>query len=617
MDLVEAAASSRAICRECASSIRLGEPRFGHSVLTDEGRRVRWRHLACAAQAMPRALRRALELDEWRSVPAADRDELRELIERALTRPMREDSALSELSAGRSSSAMAAAAVLEPAHDADELEPERARAWVLADTLQARGDPRGEQLALELAVEHTDDPAAARALQRELHGCRQRTPPSVAASRQLRLRWIGGFLRGAFPQARAQLQALLAADEAQTLERLRLDFAPQDELAAMVERVVERGVPLDAVELRHARHRRLDPLTALDGLTRLRVGDHFSGACLRALPQLRALSLRGRVELGPRGLDADELDELELRDLDVPDASLLAGLSQRLPRLRRLHVRGQLEPGSIASLLDGLRGATSLRTLALAELPVRDLSPLLALPELRCLDLTPAQLDAVDELAALDGLTHLALRGSKVGELGPLRALERCRHLALLGTRTTGLARLRRLPRLRSLALEGGDMHRTTGLERLTKLEQLSLTHVANLDLDQLTALERLDTLVLRPGGARPWQLERLAQLPVLRRLRAPLQLLERAKPRARGRALAGIEVLALDGSGLPSRGLLRALPRLRRIILPGRDPVELARFAEANPELGVFGELPPRDVLDRIDRFDWRALGWLPPGHT
>ena len=188
MDVVEAAASTRAICRECASAIRIGEPRFGTSVSTDEGRRVRWRHLACAAQAMPRALRRALDLDGWRPVPEVDRDELRDLIERALSRPVREDSALSELSAGRSSSAMAAAAVLEPAHDADELEPERARAWVVADTLQAQGDPRGELLALELASHHTDDPEAARALQREHHACWKRNRPALAGSKQLRLR---------------------------------------------------------------------------------------------------------------------------------------------------------------------------------------------------------------------------------------------------------------------------------------------------------------------------------------------------------------------------------------------------------------------------------------------
>ena len=443
--------------------------------------------------------------------------------------------------------------------------------------------------------------------------CRHRHLQGPEASKQLRLRWIGGFLRGAFALDRAQLAAVLADEAARTLERLRLDFSPQDELEQLVALALEHGVELDALELRHARYRDLGPLAKLERLRRLRVGDRLYADDLAALPQLHGLSLRGRVRFGRRGLPiVPGLEVLELRELQRSGPALLEGLGQ-LRSLRTLTIHGPLEPEASGVLATALRDASTLEALVVPELELRDLSWLPSQTKLHTLELAPANLNALDQLAVLTELERLALRGSKVGELGALRALEHCRHLALIGTRTTGLARLRRMPRLRSLALEGGDMNRITGLDTLPELEQLSLTRVANLDLDQLTSLEQLDTLVLRPGGARPWQLDRLGTLPKLRRLSAPLELLERAKPRERARALAQIEVAELDGAGLPSAGLLRALPRLRRLILRDRDPVELARFADANPELAVFGELPPRDVLDRVDPFDWRTLGWVP----
>src|SRR5690606_41565252 len=69
---IEAAAHVRAVCRECGAAIEPGQPRFGGEEGPEGARRPRWRHLACAAQAMPDALLRALEFGGWRSV-AKDR----------------------------------------------------------------------------------------------------------------------------------------------------------------------------------------------------------------------------------------------------------------------------------------------------------------------------------------------------------------------------------------------------------------------------------------------------------------------------------------------------------------------------------------------------------------
>src|SRR5690606_40295744 len=84
MAIVEASSSSRAVCRECGSTIEAGEPRYGQDEGSPDARRTRWRHLACAARAFPEALLRALELGGWRAVPDDDHDELRALIDRAI-----------------------------------------------------------------------------------------------------------------------------------------------------------------------------------------------------------------------------------------------------------------------------------------------------------------------------------------------------------------------------------------------------------------------------------------------------------------------------------------------------------------------------------------------------
>ncbi|PRQ00609.1 Internalin-A precursor [Enhygromyxa salina] len=567
---------------------------------------------------MPDALLRALELGGWPSVPDDDHAELRALIERARSGQLSEPSgasislasasisgSLRPRQAERSSSAMAAAAVLEPAHDAEQLSPEQARAWVFADALQARGDGRGELLALELAAEHTDDPAHARLLQREHRACWRSFAAPLRASRSLRLRWVGGFLLGAHPQDQHELHRLLASPAAAELERVRVDFCTQEELERLVGAARAHARPLAVIELPNSRLSGLGPLTTLDSLRLLRVGDRFNPAVLARLRGLRGLALLGADQAGAEALAA--APALELLDLTRVDLGRLDGLAARLPSLRRLSLeRVDLDRG-----LGCLAGAEQLETLRLPESPLRELGPLPELPRLRELLVTPGNLRLVRELGALTKLERLALSGNNVGELDTLTKLEACEHLALRGARTTALSRLRHLPRLRSLSIVGGDMRRSSGLERLIELEQLSLAKLANLDLGALANFERLDTLVLAPGGRRPKQLETLATLPKLRRLSAPLELIASA-PRP-ARVLANIEVLELGDAGVPPPSLLRQLPKLRRLLLPGRDPLELERVAKQHPELAVFGETAPRDLLERRDPFDWRNVGWAP----
>ncbi|MFO7568050.1 MAG: hypothetical protein R6X02_35740 [Enhygromyxa sp.] len=607
MALVEASSSSRAICRECGSTIEAGEPRYGQDEGSPDARRTRWRHLACAAQAFPEALLRALELGGWEAVPEDDHEELRGLIDRAITAPQSSGARSqqpAEPRAARSNSAMAAAAVLEPAHEAAELSPARDRAWVLADSLQVRGDPRGELLALELAAEHTDDPLQARTLWREHHACQRAHPPALRASASLRLRWIGGFLLGGYPRDQRELHRLLASPAASSLARVRVDFCTHEELTRLVDVAKAHRRPLSVVDLPSSRSSDLRALAGLERLVSLRIGGRFDPAALTELTQLRSLSVVLGEELGVAELEplAAELETLELRELQ---AARLEGLGRRLPGLRRLTLAGARFDGEPELLCDAL----GLRALRMPDSPLRSLGPIAELPELRELELVPGKLHLLAELGALTGLERLALAGSKVDELEPLAALRACERLSLIATRVTRLEPLASLPRLRDLALEGGDLRRISGLERLTGLERLLLARVANVDLAALLGFERLHTLVLDPGGARPRSLDSLASLPSLRRLSLPVELLgELWTPQ---RVLANIEVLELSGDRLPEIGRVARLPRLRKLLLPERDPKDVQWFAERLPKLRVVGELAPLDRLGRRDPFDWRSVDW------
>lgn len=62
--IIEEAKSGRAACRTCKKPIAKGELRFGEeydSQFAEGGSSHRWHHLACAAGALPDALRSALE----------------------------------------------------------------------------------------------------------------------------------------------------------------------------------------------------------------------------------------------------------------------------------------------------------------------------------------------------------------------------------------------------------------------------------------------------------------------------------------------------------------------------------------------------------------------------
>jgi hypothetical protein len=647
MGFLHASTSSAALCRECGAAIRMGELRFGNE--EGEARRLRWLHVGCAAESLPDALFRALELGGWQAVPKADHYELRRLMVDARERDAvsqgpshaghDHDESASLWSPGwlrglwqRYSSKVTAPWATRGSSTATAVEPSRAnpstdallaskrdlvltpeleRAWVFADALQSRGDPRGELLALDLAAALATDSTEARALQSSAHVTWKRIGPSVAgslrASPALRLCWRGGFLLGARPRGGAEISGLLASPAARSLARIRVEFCTQEELARLVAGVVGHRRPLVELDLPDSRLSDLSGLCEIDTLRALRVGDRFDPQLLDRLPELRALGLDGRDQPSARELAA--APQLERLELVGPRPGDLEGLARHLPRLRELTVMGMKTGMSASEGPRFLAGAERLERLRLPDTPIRSLAELPALPRLRALSLVPANLPLVRELGRLRGLERLALIGGKVGELDSIAALDRLEHLGLSATRVSDLTPLRSLPQLRSLVLDGGDLRRMAGLAELG-LERLELLRLANVDLGLVAALPRLRSLTLDLGGRRPRGLDALERMTELRELTIPQALLDELQPIAN--TLARIEVLTLEGGERPPRAkLLQALPKLRRLILPGHDPAALARMAEALPEVAIDGDPAPRDLLGLCDPFDWRAVDW------
>ncbi len=618
----------------------MGELRFGSEEGEGATRRPRWLHIGCAVERSPDALFRALELGGWRAVAKEDHYELRQRMGDAREREaatqrqvavsperdepaslwspgwlrglwQRSSSKVTQPWATRGSSPSSSRAFastqtsLERAGE-HPLPPELEAAWVFADRLQSGGDPRGELLALELAAALASDSERARALQRSARVAWQRLAPSVLgslrASPALRLCWRGGFLLGARPRGGAEISALLASPAAGSLRRIRVEFCTQAELDRLVAGVLGHHRGLVRLDLPDSRVSDLSGLCEITSLRMLRVGDRFDPQLLARLPSLRALGLGGRNQPSARELSA--APGLERLELVGPNPSDLEGLARHLPRLRELTLTGMGAPSSGPRFL---AGAERLERLRLPDTPIRSLAELPALPCLRELTLVPANLPLVRELGRLRGLERLALLGGKVGELDSIAALERLEHLALSATRVTDLSPLRSLPRFRSLVLEGGDLQRMTGLAGLG-LERLELLRLANVDLGLITRLPSLRTLVLELGGRRPRGLAALEQMTELRELTIPQDLLDELALAS----LTQIEVLTLDGGERPPRAkLLQALPKLRRLILPGHDPAALARLAEALPEVAIEGDPAARDLLGLADPHDWRAAGW------
>jgi hypothetical protein len=439
-------------------------------------------------------------------------------------------------------------------------------ASVLADRLQAEGDPRGELLALEIGCVRAPSVAQARALARQAQDLRAaeaglvwRTPhgPDHVS---LRAGFVVGLSGG--PGTPAHLAARAAGLDMRGLRTirgvgmaellpdvvtaqpsqldLRIEAKPRalDELVGGLRRLVELTCSVDrGVDVR-ATFERLARLDSLRGL-RAVVDDRV------ALAHLRHTKI-SHLRVSGVGEGLGELVKLsELRHLEMRGTELDANLDQlgELPLLDSLHMRAAFEPNVWRKLLAGLH-------LSRVRLDVdhgfRD--------QAGSWRQANAQLGAQLETLCVD-VDYID------GDL------------------------LRSWPKLRRLTLLG---HR--GFEQLPPLEHLGAT------LELLAGLDQLPGPSLALYGALDFDdLRRLwARLAVMQDA-APLRTLEISHMGdqlfdARAvRAFERLEHLTLDvPPTLEDVARLRELPRLRRLTVRVLDPRGHRKLCEALPDVLV-----------------------------
>jgi hypothetical protein len=470
-------------------------------------------------------------------------------------------------------------------------EPDLSETEVFADRLQARGDPRGELLGLELAAERAQSSAEARRLNREAQRIRN-------AHRSL-----------VWPEA-------LADSNVST----RAGFV----VAAAYEELFASGVPLElALSVRDLR---VGSATRLEDCLATLIPARMRGLRLDSLrqPDVQVgppTNLAGFRQLAavPAAGHALELIEIPWRVVDVAALASLSGLRECLFG----DSRSQAELCSLAT--------SKLERLGL-EAPLDPVIVPLFGNTLAALEFRYDRPESLEPLAGLPWLRELLLHGpaptpEMADDLAHLLRLERLR---LSDLREPDLVVALRSQPLRSLTVESLDATLVAGLLRLRSLEHLHIAQMTGgpLDLASLAELPKLRSLSLPPeftgGGVLPPGCETLHIRDARERLAIAGNVVElcasNCDPRCLPPAmLAGIRRLTLRWpratfddflAELPracpelerltiehadddrewhwddAPAILDALPRLRSFVLSPTDNAELTEIARAFPEL-------------------------------
>lgn len=220
-----------------------------------------------------------------------------------------------------------------------------------------------------------------------------------------------------------------------------------------------------------------------------------------SLAELRELHLgETKARNTPIGWLA-ELQQLECLSVE----SLHRGLesSARLPRLRRLELRT-----TKVRTLDFLTGHPSLESFSMDFGGIRDLAPLVTIPNLRSLELYQVRSLTSEDLsplaaASLEAISLGALR--HVTDLGPV-ANSRLRYLILEGVRAASFTTLSSATSLTELACFDARPHD----RRLTPLLELPLRHIVLGDTYDQDEVERLRAGFM--GDTLDYRGERLVQ---------------------------------------------------------------------------------------------------------
>ncbi|HEY4392668.1 MAG TPA: hypothetical protein VGP64_01335 [Polyangia bacterium] len=151
-----------------------------------------------------------------------------------------------------------------------------------------------------------------------------------------------------------------------------------------------------------------------------------------------------------------------------------------LPRLRELRIdwtNPHESPRGLPFDLGPLAHLDHLEVIALAKMPVRDLTPLHGLVRLRELNVGGTQVRDLSPLTGLRELQVLALSWTRVHDLGPLRSAERLTKLNITQTQVEDLSPLAGLGALEELQMADTRVRDLGPLHHLRHLKRLDITN--------------------------------------------------------------------------------------------------------------------------------------------
>ena len=255
-------------------------------------------------------------------------------------------------------------------------------------------------------------------------------------------------------QARQRLQRARLAAEERDYERWKADLSPDEQHAYPT-----RGNPARYAYARAPRHD---------------VG----------LPPERSIewAIRSKTGVGDGPIPQETLEALDGLDVTLHRPTDLTPLGW-LPNLRWLSVHSNV-PVDLVTLASVLRSARTLRDLTI-DAPVRDISPLAQVTQLRNLHLEHTHVTDIAPLANLTQLSDLSVCDGPLSDLTPLSGL-RLDRLFVYRTRVSDLSPLAGMATLEVLGLVGCPVRDLTVVTTLPALRFVNLWRTPVTDLGDL-----------------------------------------------------------------------------------------------------------------------------------
>ena len=188
------------------------------------------------------------------------------------------------------------------------------------------------------------------------------------------------------------------------------------------------------------------------------------------------------------------------RVVSIPDANLAAAIREEIGDAitthTLLHLTRLYASNRRITDLTGLEHAHNLRVLSLSSV-ISDFTPLVALTNLRSLDLQYCSLSDISFLAKLTQLTYLNLSNNPISNVSPLAELTELGMLQLGKTSVSDISALSDLTQLSNLSISETSVSDISPLEGLTQLTHLNLRRNTISDISSLSGLTQLKVLNL------------------------------------------------------------------------------------------------------------------------